>query len=80
MRVLLVSANTERIKMTSLPLGLGMVATAVRQAGHETVFLDLLSEADPIAAVRRTVADFSPQVTAEMTANQVYEALCATQP
>lgn len=48
MRVLLVSANTERIKMTSLPLGLGMVAMAVRQAGHETAFLDLLSEADPI--------------------------------
>ena len=41
MRVLLVSANTERIKMTSLPLGLGMVAKAVRQAGHETAFLDL---------------------------------------
>jgi radical SAM superfamily enzyme YgiQ (UPF0313 family) len=61
-KVLLVSANTERIKMTSLPLGLGMVATVVRQAGHETVFLDLLSEVDPIAAVRRTVADFSPQV------------------
>ena len=28
MRVLLVSANTERIKMTSLPLGLGIVALA----------------------------------------------------
>lgn len=62
MRVLLISANTERIKMASLPLGLGMVATAVRQAGHETAFLDLLSETDPIAAVRRTVADFSPDV------------------
>ena len=48
--------------MTSLPLGLGMVATAVRQAGHETAFLDLLSETDPIAAVRRTVAAFSPDV------------------
>ena len=62
MRVLLVSPNTERIKMASLPLGLGMVAAAVRRAGHETVFLDLLSDADPIAAVRRTVAAFSPQV------------------
>jgi radical SAM superfamily enzyme YgiQ (UPF0313 family) len=62
MRVLLISANTERIKMASLPLGLGMVATAVRQAGHETAFLDLLAEADPITTVRRTVADFSPDV------------------
>ena len=62
MKVLLVSANTERIKMTSLPLGLGMVATAVRQAGHETAFLDLLSETDPIAAVRCTVAAFSPDI------------------
>lgn len=62
MKVLLVSANTERIKMTSLPLGLGMVAAAVRQAGHETVFLDLLSQADPIGAVRRALAEFSPEV------------------
>jgi radical SAM superfamily enzyme YgiQ (UPF0313 family) len=62
MRVLLVSANTERIKMTSLPLGLGMVAAAVRQAGHETVFLDLLAETDAIAAVRRTIATLSPDV------------------
>ena len=62
MRVLFVSPNTERIKMTSLPLGLSMVAMAVRWAGHETAFLDLLSGADPIAAVRRTVAAFSPQV------------------
>ncbi len=62
MRVLLISTNTERIKMASLPLGLGLVATAVRQAGHETAFLDLLSEADPLAAVRRTIAEFSPGV------------------
>ena len=62
MRVLLISANTERIKMASLPLGLGMVATAVRQAGHETAFVDLLSEVDPHAAVRCAVADFSPDV------------------
>jgi radical SAM superfamily enzyme YgiQ (UPF0313 family) len=39
-----------------------MVAMAVRQAGHEVAFLDLLSETDPITAVRRTVAAFAPEV------------------
>ena len=62
MRVLLVSANSERIKMTSLPLGLSLVAAAVREAGHETAFVDLLSETDPIAAVRRAIDSFSPEV------------------
>lgn len=62
MKVLLVSANTERIKMTSLPLGLSLVAAAVRQAGHETAFLDLMSETDPMAAVRHAVSTFAPDV------------------
>lgn len=62
MKVLLVSANTERIKMTSLPLGLSLVATAIRQAGHEVAFLDLLAESDPNGSVRRAIADFTPDV------------------
>ena len=47
MRVLLISANTERINMPAPPLGLGLVAAATRRAGHEVTFLDLLSEAEP---------------------------------
>ncbi|MFN7986470.1 MAG: radical SAM protein [Thermoanaerobaculia bacterium] len=62
MRVLLVSSNTERISMVTLPLGLGMVAAAARRAGHEVAFLDALAEADPVDAVQRAVRDFAPDV------------------
>lgn len=64
MRVLLISANTERINMPTLPLGLGLVATATRRAGHEVTFLDLLCEADPDAAVRQAIDSGSPGVIA----------------
>jgi radical SAM superfamily enzyme YgiQ (UPF0313 family) len=60
MRVLFISANTERVNMVTLPLGLGMVCAATRSAGHEVSFLDLLSEVDPRAAVRRAIAGFHP--------------------
>jgi radical SAM superfamily enzyme YgiQ (UPF0313 family) len=60
MRVLLISANTERINMVTIPLGLGMVAASVRRAGHEVSFLDLLDEVDVAGAVRRAVCGFVP--------------------
>lgn len=44
MRVLLVSANTERLNMPVLPLGLALVAAATRRAGHAVRYLDLLGE------------------------------------
>jgi radical SAM superfamily enzyme YgiQ (UPF0313 family) len=62
-RVLLISANTERINMPTLPLGLGCVAEAVRRAGHETKLLDLMSVTDSKPAVEKVVGDFSPDVT-----------------
>ena len=62
MRVLLISANTERINMPTPPLGLGLVAPAADRAGHEVTFLDLLSEPDPNRAVRRAIEAASPEV------------------
>jgi radical SAM superfamily enzyme YgiQ (UPF0313 family) len=62
MRVLLISSNTERIEMVSIPLGLGLVAAAAREAGHDVAFLDLLSETDPDGAVRRAVSETQPDV------------------
>ncbi len=62
MKVLLVSANTERIKMPSLPLGLSLVATAVRRSGHKVAFLDLLAVVNPLAAIRGAIDTFRPEV------------------
>ncbi len=61
-RVLLVSSNTERISMVTIPLGLGLVSAAVRGAGHDVTFLDLLDEADQQLAIRRAVAASRPDV------------------
>jgi radical SAM superfamily enzyme YgiQ (UPF0313 family) len=42
-KTLLVSANTEKINMPTLPMGLGCVAAAVQAAGHSVEFLDLMT-------------------------------------
>jgi radical SAM superfamily enzyme YgiQ (UPF0313 family) len=62
MKVLLISANTEKVSMATMPVGLACVATAVRQAGHETSFLDLMSVPDAMAAIQESIAEFSPDV------------------
>ena len=61
MRVLLISANTERMNMTTMPLGLGLVAAATRRAGHEVAVLDLLTAGDPRAAVRGAIDAARPE-------------------
>jgi radical SAM superfamily enzyme YgiQ (UPF0313 family) len=61
-RVLLISANAERVNMVALPLGMGLVAAATRAAGHEVTCVDLLAAADPPAAVRAAVAAARPDV------------------
>ena len=46
MRALLISANTETINMPALPMGLGCVAEALKDAGHAVRFLDLMGIED----------------------------------
>ncbi len=61
MRVLLISANTERISMVTMPLGLVLVAGAARRAGHEVAFLDLLGAADVPMAVQAAIEQARPE-------------------
>ncbi len=62
MRILLLSANTERINMVTVPVGLGLVAAAARRAGHDVLFIDLLSAREPEIAVQEAVASHRPEV------------------
>jgi radical SAM superfamily enzyme YgiQ (UPF0313 family) len=60
--VLLISANTQTITMPTLPLGLGCVAAATRNAGHEVALLNLMFEADPESSIIASMEDFRPHV------------------
>jgi radical SAM superfamily enzyme YgiQ (UPF0313 family) len=62
MRVLLISANTEKINMPAIPLGLMCVAEATRSAGHQVELLDLMFQQDPEGALRKKLAEFEPEV------------------
>jgi len=62
MRTLLVSANTEKINMPTLPMGLGCVAAAVKAAGHPVCFLDLMGAEDWRPLLGEALAEFAPEV------------------
>ena len=62
MRVLMVSANTERINLPTLPLGAAIVAAATRAAGHDVTLLDLMGEANPLGALHRAIQTHRPEV------------------
>jgi len=62
MRVLLISANTESINMPIIPVGLGAVAAATRDAGHETHLVDLMSVSDTSSVVHDAMETFCPDV------------------
>ncbi len=61
MRILLVSANRERLPSPVMPLGLLSVAAALRDA-HEVALVDLCFEEDAEAAVARAAAAFAPDL------------------
>jgi len=62
MKVLLISANTETIFMIPLPLGLNLVAVAVKNAGHEVKLLDLMGNSDYLLIMREAIEQFQPDV------------------
>jgi radical SAM superfamily enzyme YgiQ (UPF0313 family) len=62
MKVLLISANTEKINLLPLPLGLSCVAAATQSAGHEAMVLDLMAEGDSESLIRTAIASFGPDV------------------
>ena len=61
MRVLLISANIERMNILPLPLGPALVAAACRQTGHEVVLLNLMFEQDPPSAIQDCLNGFRPE-------------------
>jgi radical SAM superfamily enzyme YgiQ (UPF0313 family) len=62
MRVLLVSANRERIPDPIFPLGLAYVAAAAREAGHEVAVADLCFDPAPLQALTEKVRQFDPDL------------------
>ena len=62
MRVLLISANTEKINMPVLPLGMACVAAAAQNAGHEVQTVNLMMQKDVRTPIAQAIKTFSPEV------------------
>ena len=62
MRVLLISANTEKINILPMPLGLNYVAAATQNKGHEVKVLDLMAHADSRLPIEETIESFRPDI------------------
>lgn len=62
MRVLFISANTEQINMPTLPLGLGCVAQATQQAGHDVELVDLMFRDDTGLVLKDAIEGFRPDI------------------
>jgi radical SAM superfamily enzyme YgiQ (UPF0313 family) len=62
MRVLLVSANTEKINMPVLPLGLACVAEATQKAGHDIKIVNLMDQQDSQGVLKKAIEELRPEV------------------
>src|SRR5271169_1625110 len=62
MRVLLISANTEKLPDPVFPLGAAYMAAVTAERGHEVDTLDLCFLDAPCAALAAKLRDFAPDV------------------
>jgi anaerobic magnesium-protoporphyrin IX monomethyl ester cyclase len=62
MRVLLVNSNRYLDPLPVMPMGLCAVASALEQAGHEVLLLDLALSINPRDGIARSVAEHRPQL------------------
>ncbi|MEE4356997.1 MAG: radical SAM protein [Desulfococcaceae bacterium] len=62
MKILLISANTEKINMPTLPMGLGFVAAAVKRKGYDVRFLDLMEAENPKKRLAESLGEFPPDM------------------
>jgi len=62
MKVLLISANTEKINMPPLPLGLACVAASTRKSGHDVAMMDLMLAKDAQSTLKETIGRFRPDI------------------
>src|SRR5262245_30266489 len=61
MRVLLISANTEKLPDPVFPIGAAYMAAVAAEHGHEVATLDLCFLEAPEAALDETLRDFAPE-------------------
>ena len=62
MKVLLISANTEIINMPVLPLGLGCIAGATQEAGHEVKTINLMDQEEILKTLDESISEFKPDI------------------
>jgi radical SAM superfamily enzyme YgiQ (UPF0313 family) len=62
MRILLISANRERMPYPVAPLGLAYIAQALTQAGHDVQVTDLCFSADIAVDLKQALVAFTPDL------------------
>ena len=62
MRALFISANTEKITMPVLPLGLACVASSTKRAGYDVTMVDLEIERDTSTVLKEAIEVFCPDI------------------
>src|SRR3972149_11794132 len=61
MRVLLISANVEKLPDPVAPLGLAGLSSALKGRGHDVLCLDLCFEENIESALEKSLSNFAPE-------------------